>query len=471
MTIHHLLARQLRRIRLDPDNPPQTTSEWQEFLSKIDKTYQESDQERYLLERSMEISSRELMGLNEKLVSAQRIARLGYWYFDNNTKSIFCSNEVYEILAIEPLYSGFTYGIFLSLVHPDERDSIANQVRESTNKEIFELEVRIRNLSNEYRWYRIISHYHDDRLSGVVIDVNKDKEAEAKIRELNQKLLVTARRAGMSEVATSILHNIGNILNSSNVSINVLKENLNQSYYLKFTAICTMLKEHIDDLASYLTEDEKGSLIPKYLIALLDTMVPEWEKNIQEINSIDQDLQHIKTIVAMQQTVGGVDGVKEEIYVPDLIETALQMSSNKTKDPHITIFKSYSASSHIIADKSKLLQILVNLIQNAKDAVSDNGNKVQQIKFEVGCDEKNKLSIKVEDNGAGISPENLTRIFSFGFTTKKNGHGFGLHSSALSAQDMGGVLCVESKGMGEGACFTLTLPMINGHREKGVFNE
>jgi len=472
MNIHRLLSRQLSKIQLNLDNPPSLV-QWREFISRVNKTYQEADQERYLLERSMDISSREMMELNEKLEKAQHTAGMGYWHFDKINNYIFCSNEVYAILSIDPLNYDFTYEAFLSLVHADDRPKIIKMVKESDNNEVFEFEARIINSEGVYRWYRVIINPQDtQKMSGVVIDINKDKQAEEKIRELNQKLLVTARRAGMSEVATSILHNIGNILNSSNISINVLKENINQSYYPKIIALCSMLQAHRYDMASYLVNDEKGKIIPEYLTALMQRMEQEWERNSTEVNSIDQDLQHIKTIVAMQQIVSGVDGVKEKIYIPELIETALQMSTNKSQERAITFKKFYVDNAYIVTDKSKLLQILVNLIQNAKDAVANNSNeKSPEIIFVVDEYASDKISILVEDNGVGILAENLTRIFSFGFTTKKNGHGFGLHSCALSAQDMGGALRAESKGMGEGAKFIVTLPIVSGNREKGVFNE
>lgn len=144
------------------------------------------------------------------------------------------------------------------------------------------------------------------------------------------------------------------------------------------------------------------------------------------------------------------------------------MSANSLKDKAITVNKQYGDSSFVFADKSKLLQILINLIQNAKEAVSNNSpNKKKQIDFSVKHANK-KLQIVVTDNGEGILPDNLDRIFSFGFTTKPNGHGFGLHSCALSAQDMGGALKVKSPGPGKGAIFTLTLPVTHSEKQRSV---
>lgn len=475
MEIHKLLIRQLNRAEFNINELPSDLEKWQEFLSRVNKTYQENDQDRYLLDRSMDISSREMMLLNEKLEHAQHLARLCYWQYDGNTDYIFGSNELYNILNLNPLKPVFSYKEFLQFIHQDDRKKLQNLMKKClVNKINYECEIRLNNQQGNYGWYRIIAHYQKqgDLLTGVIIDINKDKETEAKIKELNQKLLVTARRAGMSEVATSILHNIGNILNSSNVSLNLLKESLTQPYYDKLFQIVNMIKENIDKISVYLSQDRKGKLIPEYLIALTDVISNNHQKNMEEIESIYRDLLHIKDIVSIQQSISGESSIPEKIFIPELIETALQMSSNPSQDKLIKMSKKNIESINIIADKSKLLQILVNLIQNAKDAVLYSKNKKNKtIKFIVDDKKSQKIDIEVIDNGIGISPEHLSHIFSFGFTTKVNGHGFGLHSSALSAQDMGGSLKAESKGPGEGARFILTLPIHKQLINKGIFNE
>lgn len=475
MEIHKLLQRQLNRTQISAGKLPDSITKWEEFISRINKTYLEADQERYLLDRSIDISSREMMMLNEKLERAQHIAGLCYWQYDGNTDHVVWSKEFYNICHLDSFNAANTYYDFLKLVHPDEQVKLHNLVDRALKKRInYECEIRIKNYDGQYKWYRTIAHCHEDKnqLSGILIDINKDKKSEEKIKELNQKLLMTARQAGMAEIATSILHNIGNILNSSNVSINMLQDSFTQSYYQKLFKVIDMLKENNSNLNNYLLHDAKGKLIPEYLIALVEVIKKEYKKNLEEVNNIDEDLQHIKDIVSMQQSVSGVSGPSEKIFIPELIETALQMSSNPHKDKAIEMCKQYMESPFIISDRSKLLQILVNLIQNAKDAVLKNtANKEKKIEFIVEKTKHKKIHICVIDNGVGILPEHLNRIFSFGFTTKKNGHGFGLHSCALSAQDMGGSLKAESQGIGKGAAFILTLPVKNTHKERGVFNE
>ena len=109
-------------------------------------------------------------------------------------------------------------------------------------------------------------------------------------------------------------------------------------------------------------------------------------------------------------------------------------------------------------EKQKVLQILVNLVKNAADALGENSKEPRGITLLTTLEEGNRVKISVRDNGIGISQENLTRIFAHGFTTKKTGHGFGLHTGALAAKEMGGALIAQSDGHGTGATFILELP-------------
>jgi len=112
----------------------------------------------------------------------------------------------------------------------------------------------------------------------------------------------------------------------------------------------------------------------------------------------------------------------------------------------------------VMTDKHKVLMILVNLISNAKYALDSApvGQRCLTLRLEAPA--ADRVRIEVRDNGMGIEPELLTRIFQHGFTTRDEGHGFGLHSSALAAQELGGMLTAHSEGPGRGATFTLELP-------------
>ncbi|QMT60623.1 sensor histidine kinase [Legionella sp. PC997] len=461
MEIHKLLKRQLENSNIAQDKKPESDEQWEIFLHRINNTYIEADQERYLHERSIKISSREMMSLNEKLEFAQHIAGLGYWSFDGNTGHTIWSSELFNLFQLNPINKPPSLQEFLELVHEQDRFELLQKVECALNDRMdYECEIRVRKSDGNYHWYRTIGRCQegDKQLAGIVIDIHKSKIAEEKIKELNQKISSTARRAGMAEVATTILHNIGNILNSSNVSITLLKNSFKQNYDKKLLKITEMMEKNQLNLADFLTQDPKGKIIPEYLLTLAKIILEENKKNSIEVHNLQNDLQHISQIVDTQKSISGLSSMNERVYLPELLETALNITMSSSKNG-IKIIKEYHPAPLVIVDKSKLLQILINLIQNAKESILENATTpIKEIKLIIQKTEKKSVQVIVKDNGVGINADNLQRIFAFGFTTKQNGHGFGLHSSALSARDMGGSLLAESKGEGYGAQFVLTLP-------------
>ncbi|MCL9683622.1 ATP-binding protein [Legionella maioricensis] len=463
MDIHKLLYRQLEKCNISIDKKPENDEMWQKFLARINQAYIDADQERYMQDRSIEISSREMRQLNQKLENAQHIVGLGYWSYDGKCDRAIWSNELFSMLGLNPINNPPNVQQFMELVYEQDRYELQQKLETALEKKInYECELRVRHADGTYRWYKTIGHCLEEekQLEGIFIDIHKNKIAEEKIKDLNQQISSTARRAGMAEVATTILHNIGNILNSSNTSINLLKNNLNQNYMKKLFKIIEMLSQHKEDLSDFLTNDSKGRLIPEYLVVLSKRILEDSQNNMIEVDNLINDLKHINEIVAMQKPLSGTSSINEQIYIPEIIETVLSMTISKSESEFIEVIKELDQCPLIVNDKSKLLQILVNLVQNAKEAVLLNTtNSIKKIKIVINKNHDNSLQIKIIDNGIGIKHNNLNRIFSFGFTTKLTGHGFGLHSSALSAEAMGGALFAESAGEGCGAQFILTLPI------------
>jgi signal transduction histidine kinase len=159
----------------------------------------------------------------------------------------------------------------------------------------------------------------------------------------------------------------------------------------------------------------------------------------------------------MQQGYARISGVLESMVVNELVEDAIRINTGAMDRHNIKIVREFSASPAILVDRHKILQILVNLIRNAKHACDDSGRSDKQIVVRLEATDQ-LVRVSVGDNGVGIAPENLTRIFNHGFTTRTNGHGFGLHSGALAAKEMGGGLAAFSEGPGRGATFTLEIP-------------
>jgi signal transduction histidine kinase len=267
-----------------------------------------------------------------------------------------------------------------------------------------------------------------------------------------------SRRAGMAEVATSVLHNVGNVLNSVNVSGALIAEKVGQSKVANLNKAVALMREHDGDLGVFLTTDERGKKLPGYLSNLAAHLAKEQAEVVQETGSLTKNILHIKEIVAMQQSHAKVSGVLEMLEVSELVEDAVRMNHGTIERHQVKLVREFGVVAPLLTDKHKVLQILVNLIRNAKHACDDSGREDKQIILRV-ANGNGRVKISVRDNGVGIPEENLTRIFSHGFTTRKEGHGFGLHSGALAAREMGGALRVFSEGPGRGATFTLELPV------------
>lgn len=468
--MHKILERQLARLKLSPETLPVDLHTWQELLTRINTRYTDADQERYLLERSMDLSSRELLELNQRLENAQHIAHLGYWFYDHETETIKWSGQIYDLFGFDRASSPPSFEQLMQMIHEPDQIQLRHLIDQSVaeNKE-YEYEFQLTTLDNQQRW-AYVKGQPERRgnkvvLSGITIDITTRKLAEQQLATLHQQVLVTARRAGMADVATAILHNVGNVLNSANVSLGLLQENIEKGHYKKLFAVVAMLKENLSSAVSYLSEDPKGKLIPEYLVKSGELLESEYSMLAKEIGNLTTHLQHIRDIVAMQKSMSGVSGTAETIFLPEIIETALKMSGSSFEEKNITVHKNYQQTPFISADSSKLLQILVNLIQNAKDAVMANHTcSEKQICLSIQASPPDFIAITLQDNGVGIDPNNLTSIFSFGFTTKKDGHGFGLHSSALAAKELGGQLTAQSRGLNQGAAFTLTLPLHSSDR-------
>ena len=263
----------------------------------------------------------------------------------------------------------------------------------------------------------------------------------------------------MAEVATGLLHNVGNVLNSVNVSATLVAEKLDPARMGNLVKAANLLSGHRGPLAKFLTKDPKGSLLPRYLAEASAQLATEREEAMVELALLTKHIGHIKDIVATQQNHARVVGIVEPLHVAPLVDDALRMNASALEKSWIVVDRQYDDVPPAMLDRHKVLQILVNLIRNAKDAIDDAHAEDRRISITVRKGAGGYIETVFADTGAGIAEENLTRIFSHGFTTRAQGHGFGLHSAALAAQQMAGCLSARSDGPGKGATFTLELPL------------
>ncbi|MCM2463162.1 HAMP domain-containing histidine kinase [Pseudomonas sp. CG7] len=279
------------------------------------------------------------------------------------------------------------------------------------------------------------------------------------LREAQAELVTTARRAGMAEIATNVLHNVGNVLNSVNVSAQVLYDKVHTSKGPAVAKVAQLMKDPPDDLGDFISTDPKGRALPDYLDKLADALAVEQQGMIAELAQLTRRIDHIKEIVATQQSYAGNASVLEPGSLRELVEDVVRICDVSLARHHITLIKEFSDTPQMPLDKHRVLQILVNLINNAKQALDAGTNRPPQIVLRLKIVDEGRVRVEIEDNGEGIAQDNLARVFEHGFTTRVDGHGFGLHSCILAAHEMGGDLTVQSAGPGRGALFILELPL------------
>jgi signal transduction histidine kinase len=280
--------------------------------------------------------------------------------------------------------------------------------------------------------------------------------AAERAEAMRNELVSVSRMAGMAEVATGVLHNVGNVLNSLNVSVSMISEQVKCSRIVGLTRSLEMVDSFPGGLPAFL-DTERGKVLPSYLSTVSKRLAQENARVLDELDSVNRNVDHIKTIVAMQQSYARPSGVAEPITVAELIDDALSMGESSFNRHGIEVVKDYGGATVLVSDRHKLLQIMINLVSNARHALKAHDDGPLQLTVRVRQADA-AVVISVADTGVGIPAENLDKIFQHGFTTKQGGHGFGLHASANAARELGGSLRAASDGPGRGATFTLELP-------------
>ena len=345
-------------------------------------------------------------------------------------------------------------------LHPEDRERAFAGMGELFRQGTLRSEYRFLHKDGGYRWIEDNQRLLRDSSGapmesvGVWMDITERRETEARLEKVNKELLEVSRLAGMAEVATSVLHNVGNVLNSVNISCSVVAQKVAKSRISSVARTAALLHQHADDLPTFLTTDPAGRKLPQFLGKLSERLSEEQAEVIGELEALGRNIDHIKVIVGMQQNYARISGVTESVDVADLVESSLLLNEDSLERHGVKVVREYSEVPSTQVEKHKVLQILVNLIQNAKHACEDSGRADREVTVKVTPGNE-CVRISVIDNGVGIPPENLIQIFAHGFTTKPHGHGFGLHSCVNYMTEMGGKIWAGSEGPGKGATFVL----------------
>lgn len=291
----------------------------------------------------------------------------------------------------------------------------------------------------------------------ILRDITARKLQELKVKKLNQKLVAASRQAGIAEIATGILHNVGNVLNSITTSVALLQSANSQSSASKVRKVADMMQQHQDDLPALFAPGNKGEQLPGFLDGLCERISTELGEQKTELASLSKNIDHVAEIVASQQKFAGQTTVVEPLDLAEVLNDAIAMHSGQLKSQGIRLRRDFQ-SRIIHSDRHNLMQIFVNLLRNAGEAIAEAQPDQGAIRVRVSQLDDQQLRIDVTDNGIGMDEEQKQNLFRHGFTTKTGGHGFGLHSCALAAKNMQGTLSASSPGRSKGCTFSLQLP-------------
>lgn len=302
-------------------------------------------------------------------------------------------------------------------------------------------------------------------IEGIARDITERKRAELELGAAQQRLVDASRRAGMAEVAAGVLHNVGNVLTSVTTSAGHLAEQLRTSNAAQLASVLATLRAHASDLPDFLASDPRGRELPAQLVALAEELTGEHALIAREVEALGRSVEHIKEIIAVQQGYARGSGVRAEVSAETLIEDALRINREALERHRIEVTREFAPAPPLMIEKHKVLEILVNLLSNAKYACDARPAGPVGARITVRIDTPkgeragDRVRLVVADNGIGIPHDHLTRIFDQGFSTRQDGNGLGLHTAWTTARELGGSLFVHSDGVGKGARFTLDLPV------------
>jgi PAS domain S-box-containing protein len=377
----------------------------------------------------------------------------------------FVSQQSERILGYTPERWMTVPGFWQAKLHPEDAWAFEHCAKMVARKRPYHYDYRMIAADGRTVWIRESAAVLLDEkgepvlVRGVFRAITEQNNAAEELEQTHRALVESSRQAGMAEVATGVLHNVGNVLNSVNVSGNVVSERLLKSKIADLRKIADLLTAHGHRFGEFAATDPRGKFIPTLVARVTEALTVEQSEIETEMRSILKNIDHIKEIVAMQQGFAKVGGVLEPLEVPELVEDALRINAVSLNRHEVEVVRCFAPVPSVFVDKHRVLQILVNLIRNAKQAMEEGPSATKMLTLSIEQTTEDRVRISVRDTGSGIAPENLHRIFNHGFTTKKTGHGFGLHSGALAASEMGGTLSVQSDGPGTGATFTLDLPV------------
>ncbi len=353
---------------------------------------------------------------------------------------------------------------YRSLIYPEDQEYVKQAILKGMEPmESFFVEYRLIDANNEVHWVvekgqAVYSAEGNPLwLDGTIFDITDRKKAEEALAVTQKELIESAHQAGMADIAADTLHTVGNILNSIKTSSQIINDVTKSSSLSGLKKAGSLLRDNMDDIKSFITNDPKGIKLLQYYLKIEDEFTKEHATVLDHIERLDNKVKSIEDVIKSQQSYAGTSALTELLDLSEIIEDAIVMQSGELEQSFIRVEKKFLDVQKVKVQKNKFIHVIVNIIQNAKDAMSTSHKNKRNLSFSI-YRKDDAIFVKIMDTGLGIDSKNLEKIFSHGFSTKEGGQGYGLHSSANYMNEMGGRMWAESDGIEKGATFILRFP-------------
>jgi signal transduction histidine kinase len=403
---------------------------------------------------------------------ATRTVGVGVHERHADDREMWWSDAMWDILGQDRSSFRASADNWLAAVHPDDREYVKehggawgkSRTTASLQYRIVRPDGSIRHLQS-FAAPTVRHSGARGMIAGITLDVTERVVAEQRQSGEQQKLRDSSHLAGMSAVATDVLHSVGNVVNSLGIAHSMLRRHLKAMRLGQLEQAAAMLHANRENLAAFLAADERGRHLPAYLPALSTQIASQARSLEEELDSTDALLEHLRNVLSAQQVRAHLGGVCEATDLAELLDAVL--AGQVPERLRIQAVRQYERLPRVMTDRHKLRMILVNLVDNARDAVLSSDVQSRKIVLSLRQEEKHAV-ITIEDSGVGIPSEVLPSLWRFGFTTKPNGQGFDLHNSANAARDIGATIDAQSDGANKGSRYTVRLPIVTEHDGSGT---
>ena len=289
------------------------------------------------------------------------------------------------------------------------------------------------------------------------IEMSRRETIDAERQRLQEELVDISVAACKAEVATGVLHNVGNVMNSVNVTAGMMRQKLKDQIHSQLNKAVTMLSEYEDDLGRFFTSDARR----KHFMPFLRQLNDRSGDLLVEVQSLIENVDHVNSVVTAQRAHATTSAQESLCEPEEIIQSAIQITTESFRESRIKLNQSFDKINPVVLDKEKLLQVLVNLLSNARNAIDKAKSNQREVSINLRAEGCHEFKITVMDTGIGIAAADIEGIFSQGFLTRNTHrrYGSGLHHNAQVIQEMGGTLTATSGGKNQGASFQISLPI------------